>query len=255
MILFVFEGSVAEPQIFESMNKLYFSQEEVKIICCKHDLPTLYSRLVKYGYDLFRILPLQENGIIIPKDKRIDTLFSQIFLFFDYDFQHHGGLDYINNILAEMLDFFDDETDKGKLYINYPMVESLKYTKQMPDNDYYHYIVTREDCVQHKFKCMAETFAYSKAKAFRFIDLTKTEEQEIISNWELLKSQNVKKANYIVNEIKDYPINKNNINQGRIFSAQKTKYVNISETVAILNSFPIFLYDYFKSNTIDNSNP
>lgn len=246
MILFVFEGNVAEPQIFESMNRLYFSQEEVKIVCCKHDLPTLYSRLVKYGYDLFRSLPLKENGIIIPEGKRIDTLFSQIFLFFDYDFQHHGGVDYVNNILDKMLDFFNDETENGKLYINYPMVESLKYTKQMPDNDFYHYIVTRENCVNHKFKSAAEAFAYSKAKAYRFIDLSKTDENEVLGNWELLKLQNVKKANYIVNDIKDFPANKEMINQYLIFDAQKTKYVNRSESVAILNSFPIFIYDYFK---------
>ena len=246
MILFVFEGNVAEPKIFESLNKLYFSQEEVKIVCCKHDLPTLYSHLVKCGYDLFRSLPLKENGIAIPKDTRIDTLFSQIFLFFDYDFQHHGGLDYVNRMLKEMLDFFDDETENGKLYINYPMVESLKYTKQMPDNNFYNYIATREDCANHKFKSMAETFAYSKAKAYRFIDLTKTEEAEVAANWELLKGQNVKKANYIVNDIMDFPISKDAISQEHIFNAQKTKFVRPSESVSILNSFPIFLYDYFK---------
>lgn len=195
MILFVFEGNVAEPKIFESLNKLYFSQEEVKIVCCKHDLPTLYSHLVKCGYDLFRSLPLKENG---------------------------------------------------KLYINYPMVESLKYTKQMPDNEFYNYIATREDCASHKFKSKAETFAYSKAKAYRFIDLNKTNEAEVAANWVLLKGQNVKKANYIVNDIMDFPTSKDAISQRQIFNAQKTKFVRPSESVSILNSFPIFLYDYFK---------
>ena len=31
-----------------------------------------------------------------------------------------------------------------------------------------------------------------------------------------------------------------------IFEAQKDKYVNTDEMVSILNSFPIFLYDYLK---------
>lgn len=246
MILFVFEGGAAEPKIFESLNKLYFSQEEVKIVCCRHDLPTLYSHLVKNEYDLFRSLPFKENGIVIPEDKRLDTLFSQIFLFFDYDFQHHGGLDYVNKILNKMLDFFNDETENGKLYINYPMVESLKYTKQMPDNNFYNYIATRDDCTNHRFKNMAETFAYSKAKAYCFIDLNRTNETEVVTNWELLKDQNVKKANYIVNNIIDFPSNKDAISQEQIFDAQKTKFVNPSASVSILNSFPIFLYDYFK---------
>lgn len=172
-------------------------------------------------YDLFRSLPLKENGIDIPEDKRIDTLFSQIFLFFDYDFQHHGGLDYVNGMLKNMLDFFDDETGNGKLYINYPMVESLKYTKQMPDNEFCDYVVTRKDCAGHKFKSMAETFAYSKAKAYRFIDLNKTDEKEVVTNWELLKEQNVKKANYIVNGIMDFPGSKNDICQDKFLMRRR----------------------------------
>lgn len=36
------------------------------------------------------------------------------------------------------------------------------------------------------------------------------------------------------------------ISQEHIFNAQKTKFVRPSESVSILNSFPIFLYDYFK---------
>lgn len=35
-----------------------------------------------------------------------------------------------------MLDYFSDETENGKLYINYPMIESLKYTKEIPDANY-----------------------------------------------------------------------------------------------------------------------
>ncbi len=246
MILFVFEGQDAEPRVFKSLSKLYFSKEEVRIVCCGYDLPTLYAHLRKYDYDLFRTLPFEENGIIIPEGKRIDTLFSQIFLFFDYDFQNRKGAEFVNNVLDEMLDFFSDETENGKLYINYPMVESLKYTKQLPDEAYYTYFVTRELCVNHKFKGEAETFAYAAAKAYRFIDIEKTEEADARQNWELLKIQNVKKANYLVNGGNVMPLNKDNISQEKIFDAQKEKYVEPANSVAILNSFPIFLYDYFK---------
>lgn len=34
------------------------------------------------------------------------------------------------------MDYFSDETENGKLYINYPMIESLKYTKEIPDANY-----------------------------------------------------------------------------------------------------------------------
>ena len=48
----------------------------------------------------------------------------------------------MNEILSEMLEYFDDETGNGKLYVNYPMVESLKYTKELPDEHYAEYVVS-----------------------------------------------------------------------------------------------------------------
>ena len=244
MILFVFEGGKAEPKVFDSLQKLFLGGEEVRVVACQYDLPTLFSRLKKNNYDLFRTLPLEENGIIIPDDIRLDTFFSQIFLFFDYDFQNKIGLENVNYILSEMLDFFDNETDNGKLYINYPMVESLKYTKELPDSDYYTYHVSREDCAH--FKGMAESFAFPKAKQYRFIDLTKTTPEEVKENWNLLKQQNVSKANYLVNGDNVVPVQKDDINQKAIFDGQTNKFVKVNETVSILNSFPLFLFEYMK---------
>lgn len=246
MILFVFEGGSAEPKVFDSIGKLFLSGEDFRIVRCGHDLPTLYSHLKANGDDLFRTLPFKENGIVIPEGKRLDTLFSQIFLFFDYDFQNHMGLEKLNQILEEMLDFFDDETDNGKLYINYPMVESLKYTKDMPDADYYQYIATREECANHQFKGNAEQFAYASAKGFRFIDLKQTEETDVATNWDNLKAQNVAKANYIVLGNNTMPADKDDINQKVLFDAQKSQFVDVNESISILNSFPIFIYDYLE---------
>lgn len=245
MILFVFEGEKAEPKIFDSIGKLFLSGEDFSVIKYKCDLPTLYSHLKANGDDLFRILPFKENGIDIPEGKRLDTLFSQIFLFFDYDFQNRMGLERLNSILEEMLEFFDDETDNGKLYINYPMIESLKYTKEMPDRNYNQYAASMEECVEHQFKGNAEKFAYAGAKGFKFIDLTQTKKADVIANWKNLKLQNVAKAKYLCNiegevsSIEDIP-------QKEIFENQLSKYVKQQPSkVSILNSFPLFLYGYF----------
>lgn len=246
MILFVFEGGKAEPVIFDSIGKLFLSGEELCIVRCGFDLPTLYSRIKKYGEDPIRFLPLKENGIVIPEGKRSDTLFSQVFLFFDYDFQNRMGLEKLNDILNEMLEFFGDETENGKLYINYPMVEALKYTKEMPDTHYYEYVATRQECIDHKFKEKAELFGFAMAKGYRFIDLSKTQESEIITNWNNLQSQNVKKANYILSGNNTMPDDRNAVNQTDIFNAQKINYVDKDDCVAILSSFPLFLYDYLK---------
>ena len=126
------------------------------------------------------------------------------------------------------------------------MIESLKYTKEMPDDNYWQYVATMEVCANHKFRGNAEHFAYTQAKAFRFIDLAKTEKQTVLENWKNLKYQNVCKANYLVSGSNTMPLHKAIINQHAIFEAQKSNYVDVDESVAILNSFPLFLYDYLK---------
>ena len=246
MILFVFEGGKGEPTIFDSIEKLFLSGEELRVVKCGFDLPTLYSNLKKTGEDLFRSLPLKENGITIPEGKRTDTIFSQIFLFFDYDFQNRMGVQRLHQILDEMLEFFNDETENGKLYINYPMVESLKYTKEIPDGHYYEYVATRQECVEYKFKENAEFFAYAMAKGYRFINLSKIDKSDVMSNWEKLKLQNVMKANFLLTGNNEMPQRKDVINQAAIFDAQKKNFVDKTMSVAILNSFPLFLYEYLK---------
>ena len=69
---------------------------------------------------------------------------SEIYLFFDYDIHNQnkdGTFSYaeLNDQLRTMVEFFDDETGHGKLYVNYPMVESIRYTKKLPDPDYHLY--------------------------------------------------------------------------------------------------------------------
>ena len=54
--------------------------------------------------------------------KRSD--FAQIYLFFDYDGHATNASD---KKITELLSFFNEETEKGKLYISYPMVESFKH--------------------------------------------------------------------------------------------------------------------------------
>lgn len=72
------------------------------------------------------------------------------------DLQHHGiHTEYRNNKglqgIREMLSYFDDETDDtvGKLYINYPMVESYK-GHNADKSDFLHRTVSLEDCVRYK---------------------------------------------------------------------------------------------------------
>jgi hypothetical protein len=186
-------------------------------------------------------------------DSTLDSLkssdFSEIYLFFDYDFQHaHLSSEEINKRVEEMLQFYCEETENGKLYINYPMVESIRYTKELPDNDYVNYTVDRKDCSD--FKRMANVFSYYKSLDYILFKEgeipTKEKFNKIKDNWVYLKDMNVCKANFIVSGKYEKPINKSDIDQKMIFQNQISKYIEKNDCVTVLNSFPIFIYEYFK---------
>ena len=148
-----------------------------------------------------------------------------------------------------MLDMFDNETENGKLYINYPMVEAIRYTKHLPDSLFYTYTVSRQQCRDNSFKNMADGFSDYKSLDFLTLNTRrKATEGEICSraeNWKLVNEQNVVKANYLCSGDLTRPKDKGIVSQKEIFSAQLQKYVLPTESVSILSAFPLFLYEYF----------
>jgi hypothetical protein len=196
---------------------------------------------------------LTEKGDNTLKDIREDEV-SEIYLFFDYDFQEKSRtLEENNKRLSEMLEYFTDETDNGKLYINYPMVESLRYTKELPDNDYWHYTVSRQKCQEDNFKHQVHEFSFYKSNLEYLVltikpadDETKIQQKtdSAKTNWLHLVTMNTSKANYICNDKNELPEEVNS--QKEIYDNQLAKYVGTEECkVSILNAFPIFLFDYF----------
>ena len=263
MILFIFEGKKREPQLFKTLEYLFFSNrnEEAIVYSFGNNVYELYTQMLGLDGAGSIVSILREKS----KNEKNNPLsnfsntsdFSEIYLFFDYDFQNSNfSLPEMNERLEKMLDFFDNETDNGKLYINYPMIESIRCTEKLPDSDYWQYTVTREVC--HHFKHYV-TQQYQHYKSFDFITFqldgksqkvnvpTAEKFNEIERNWQHLKKQNVSKANYICNGDLSHLPEKRSITQQKIFIAQLEKYVNTECcNVAILNAFPIFLYDYFK---------
>lgn len=255
MILFVFEGVKREPDLFRTIQRLYFANRDEQIVCSyNNNIYQLYKDLQEYDGDGDIVSLLMEKfaGRADNPLKDIDASadISEIYLFFDYDFHNRNlPLEEINKQVEEMLEIFNNETEFGRLYIDYPMVESIRYTKQLPDANYWTYTVTRSEC--GKFKGVSADF--SAYDSFDFILLkdhresTEEEIAEIRQNWEHLKKQNVEKANYLCKNLNTMPVSKEDILQDKIFNSQVEKYVNTEDCrVAVLNAFPIFLFDYFK---------
>ena len=262
MILFIFEGK-DDKTYFESIKRLFFPAKSDTFVCTYNsNIYSLYTKLKAHDalkemleVDTVSVLKeiLLEKGDKTLEDIREDEV-SEIYLFFDYDFQENSRtLEENNSRLSELLDYFTDETGRGKLYINYPMVESLRYTKELPDNDYWSYTVSRQRCQEEKFKHQVHEFSFYGGNLEYLVltikpadDKTKIQQKTNITktNWLHLVTMNTSKANYICNDKNEPPEEVNS--QKEIYDNQLAKYVDTEECkVAILNAFPIFLFDYF----------
>lgn len=253
MILFVFEGDEREPRLYRTLERLYFPRGNSNIVCSfGNNIYDLYNELQEYdgGGD---VVSLMRERLADRGDTALDGIrssdVSEIFLFFDYDFHNSQlTLDEINRRVKEMLTVFDDETDNGKLYINYPMIESIRYTKELPDEAYAQYVISREKCKD--FKRLASEFsAYGSLDHMFFKDgevPTKERYLRVKDNWQYMTQMNVCKANMLTTGQHTMPAEKSSISQLSIFNSQVLKYVKPNERVSILNSFPIFIYEYMK---------
>ena len=229
-ILLVFEGEKREPRIFESIHKYFFQNNQSAIIRVSYgaEIYQLYRELShlteKDGLELLDILyeknkdnKFQLNGI-----KKTDI--DQIYLFFDYD--GHSSLA-CNEDLSKMLDFFNEETENGKLFISYPMVESLWHHNKNANSCY-------ETC---SVPVSAKKYKEIVGEKTSFKDPKKID----LSDWNYITLQTVKKASCIVNDSHKKPEYDEfvKINQKVIFENQLLKFIP-QKRIAVLSGIPLF---------------
>ena len=230
-ILFIFEGAKDEPFIFENLKKYFLEKKENSVI--QHIIVSygtvIYSLYKKFfiddeldeDLDLVTLMKLKDNN----GDRINPNQISETYLFFDYDGHASNAGD---EKLILMLDLFNNELDKGKLYISYPMVESLLHIKE--DIDFCKTIEISEQ----GYKKVAR--ANCDARLLHFNDYTK-------EDWNYIVNEHCKKANHIVDN--DFIFPKKLIEQSEIFYNQDSKFIKKNKKVAVLSAFPIMLMDYY----------
>lgn len=232
-ILFVFEGASTEVQIIENLNK-FFINENLTVHCIYGGEIYQIFKQIKNDEDLdtFNLLKERssENEVILAEYTRDD--FAEIYLFFDYD-GHSIIAD--DEKLNELLNFFNEETEKGKLYISYPMVEALKHISN--------YETFRDLTIECKANISYKNIVHNSC----IKDLSNFTNYNL-EIWKQLINSHLMKMNFIVNNIFSLP--NDLIPQLIIFSKQSEKYININSTVAVLSAFPIFIHDYYGNDKI-----
>lgn len=228
-ILFVFEGEKTENQIANNLLS-FFIKEEGKVVvksAYKTDIYWLYSQIIEDGdLDIFHLLKEKNDHL---KEYSRD-IFSQIYLFFDYD----GHISTASPEKVEtLLTFFNEETDNGKLYISYPMVEAIKCYKSRDETNNFRdlcYVVPQGS----SFKQFVDGYV-----ALQCRDLTCYSQD----HWMEILHLNLKKYNWITSDKFDFSFDE--LCQNRLLEAQIYKFINPHNTVSVIASFPIMLTDYY----------
>lgn len=241
-ILLIVEGRKTEPKFFKQLRVVYGI--DYKIFCFSTNIYTLYSRIRELDFNCDIKAVLKE---LHPEQAQIlNNKFAYTYLIFDCDAHHPKKEDdrelkqiVLENFdkIKELLLYFNDETEpsKGKLYINYPMMESFKDANDFFDEQYKDTVVAIGDIVKYK------SIVGNKRLSNRRVD-TLTEEE--ISKLALM---NVFKLNAIINNswaALNYSDYKAIMESLKLYNSERTLIEN-KEILAVINTTLFLVLDYF----------
>jgi len=231
-ILFIFEGERTEIKITKSLTQFFINENTIVQCAYCNDIYELHKEIAA-DEDLDTFLLLKE----FPANQKILSAFSpsdfaEIYLFFDYD-----GHDTIadDEKVKEVLNFFNEETTKGKLFISYPMVEAFRHYSSAIN--FQTLKVKAKENINYK-QMVGEQTDHKLNNLNRYT----------LETWKQLIELHLSKMNDIVND--NYTLPESIISQLDIFLKQEEKFIKIDSTVAVLSSFPVFIFDYYGSKYI-----
>lgn len=150
-ILVLVEGAKTDVKLMEHIFSVYGISNRHEIVSYCTNIYTLYQEMFfekdPDSMDLQQVLierETDENKKAILADR-----YSDILLIFDLDPQDGS---FSPEKIIEMQNYFVESSDKGKLYLNYPMVESFYHLTDIPDPAYYDRMVSMQELMAHSYK-------------------------------------------------------------------------------------------------------
>ena len=144
-----------------------------KLFTCFPELSVKKDRIWVYGTTVYQLCKdiaseygddWAENGddidlpFVISKKKGLNPLsyksdFTNILLVFDYE-RHYQ--DFNEDTVIKMQKVFNEPTDMGKLYLNYPMVEAFYHMRAIPDKDFESYTASLQELQDKAYKARVQ---------------------------------------------------------------------------------------------------
>lgn len=195
-ILVIVEGAKTDFNLMTRLLSVYGISETHQIVSYNTNIYTLYNQLPdsydEYdNIDLLQILKEREKD----ESKRalLNERYSDILLIFDLDPQ---APDFAPEKVIKMTSYFTESTNMGKLYLNYPMVESFYHMSDIPDEKYNEYIVALDDLKNKKYKQIVHNIC-------RDGDYAKFASDK--KECSIVIKQNIEKAKLIINNDENMP--------------------------------------------------
>ncbi len=148
----IVEGARTDVRLMKKLIAQYdICGNDHDIVSYNANIYSLYNQMFKdmdpYEADLMQVLKEHEKD----KDRKrlFDRKYSDVLLIFDLDPQDKQ---YSASKIQTMMNYFDESSDHGKLYINYPMVESFYHMKSIPDKDYDSYTASIDELRNKRYK-------------------------------------------------------------------------------------------------------
>ena len=150
-ILVLVEGEKTDVQLFEHLLSIYEIDKKHQVFSYKTNIYVLYDQMFQNDnpdeVDIQQLLKERESD---PERKKIfDYRFTDIILIFDLD-PHDPRFE--PSKIMRMVSYFKESSAMGKLYLNYPMVESFYHMKSIPDENYNSYFTTMQELCDKVYK-------------------------------------------------------------------------------------------------------
>ena len=242
-VLFVLEGEQPEENTLARLQRAFpeeladLSEDLVKVIF-KSNIYSLYGKLKDDDGFLDVVEVLKEQYADDEELQNLDRdAVSQVFLFFDLDI--HGLAQPIEQSceqLCELLNFFDNETENGKLFLSYPMVEAINIC------DVENGLMSDDRKLFSIGKCENDGFKH-------FADDLNRDSKTICrancrENWLIISNANYEKAKWLMHlSSEELSSVLDQMQQAAILQHQQ-KLIKQDNVIATLSAFPFFLLEY-----------
>lgn len=234
-LLLIVEGARTEKQLLNRLFKVYGIEVlDKQIYSYTTNIYELYNRIFKDSIDeledLDFLLALKEKGINSEQREILSQDFSDILLIFDYEPQDNQ---FGTKEISVLMNYFTESTDRGKLYINYPSIESFKHFKNIPDEEF----LTRDvhiDDIKSGYKQIVGNESFCT-------DLRRYDKDL----FDYIISENIKKAEFIeTGEMSETILESySNINENNLLKEINKLFIK-QRLVPVLNTSLYFICDY-----------